>query len=82
MGFITNRMMNAAAIMRVKSAEDAIAHANDTEFGLGAPIWTRDVAKAAVYARQIDAGAVFINGMVGLGPAPAVRRHQAFGIRP
>ena len=44
MGFITNRMMKAAAI------------------------WTRDVAKAAVYARQIDAGAVFINGMVASDP--------------
>ncbi len=68
MGFITNRMMNAAAIVRVASAEDAIAHANDTEFGLGAAIWTRDVAKAAVYASQIDAGAVFINGMVASDP--------------
>ncbi|MBX9710103.1 MAG: NAD-dependent succinate-semialdehyde dehydrogenase [Xanthobacteraceae bacterium] len=57
-----------AAIIRVKSAEDAIAHANDTEFGLGAAIWTRDVAKAAIYARQIDAGAVFINGMVASDP--------------
>lgn len=57
-----------AAIIRVKSAEDAIAHANDTEFGLGAAIWTRDVAKAAIYARQLDAGAVFINGMVASDP--------------
>ncbi|MFG1189798.1 NAD-dependent succinate-semialdehyde dehydrogenase [Xanthobacter flavus] len=57
-----------AAIIRVASAEDAIAHANDTEFGLGAAIWTRDVAKAAIYARQLDAGAVFINGMVASDP--------------
>lgn len=58
----------AAAIIRVKSADDAIKLANDTEFGLGATIWSRDVKKAAGYARQIDAGAVFINGMVASDP--------------
>ncbi|MEH2470616.1 succinate-semialdehyde dehydrogenase/glutarate-semialdehyde dehydrogenase [Nitrobacteraceae bacterium AZCC 2161] len=57
-----------AAIIRVKSAEEAIARANQTEFGLGAAIWTRDLAQAAIYARQIDAGAVFINGMVASDP--------------
>lgn len=35
-----------------------------TEFGLAAAVWTRDVARARCLARQIDAGAVFINGMV------------------
>jgi succinate-semialdehyde dehydrogenase/glutarate-semialdehyde dehydrogenase len=57
-----------AAIIRVKSPEDAIEHANNTEFGLGAAIWTRDSKKAAIYARQINAGAVFINGMVASDP--------------
>jgi len=57
-----------AAITRVKSIEEAITLANDTEFGLGATLWSQDVAKAAVYARQIDAGAVFINGMVASDP--------------
>ncbi|EKS29371.1 NAD-dependent succinate-semialdehyde dehydrogenase [Afipia felis] len=57
-----------AAITRVKSAEDAIMLANDTEFGLGATLWSQDLAKAAIYARQIDAGAVFINGMVASDP--------------
>jgi succinate-semialdehyde dehydrogenase/glutarate-semialdehyde dehydrogenase len=33
-----------------------------------AAIWTRDLAQAAIYARQIDAGAVFINGMVASDP--------------
>lgn len=53
-----------AAIVRAKDAEDAIALANRTEFGLGAALWTRDVEKASHYARRIDSGAVFINGMV------------------
>ncbi len=53
-----------AAIIRVASTEEAIMLANQTEFGLAAALWTGDVAKARGLARQIDAGAVFINGMV------------------
>jgi succinate-semialdehyde dehydrogenase/glutarate-semialdehyde dehydrogenase len=58
----------AAAVIRVADANEAIALANATEFGLGAALWTRDLAKARVYARQIEAGAVFINGMVASDP--------------
>lgn len=53
-----------AAIIRVKDTEEAIKLANATEFGLGAALWTRDVGAARKLARRIDAGAVFINGMV------------------
>ena len=38
--------------------------ANNTEFGLGAALWTSDLGRAKTLARQIQAGAVFINGMV------------------
>jgi succinate-semialdehyde dehydrogenase/glutarate-semialdehyde dehydrogenase len=58
----------AAAIIRVKSVDEAIAQANDTEFGLGAALWTRDTKKAASLARKINAGAVFVNGMVASDP--------------
>jgi succinate-semialdehyde dehydrogenase/glutarate-semialdehyde dehydrogenase len=57
-----------AAIIRVKSAEEAIELANTSEFGLGAAIWTADVAKGAALAKDIDAGAVFVNGMVASDP--------------
>lgn len=53
-----------SAIIRASSEDEAIALANRTEFGLGAAIWTRDIDKARRLARKIDAGAVFINGMV------------------
>lgn len=53
-----------AAIIRVKDETEAIRLANQTEFGLGAALWTRDVERAKTLAREIDAGAVFINGMV------------------
>lgn len=58
----------AAAILRVGSAEEAIAVANDTPFGLGASIWTGDLDRARRLSRLVDAGAVFINGMVASDP--------------
>jgi succinate-semialdehyde dehydrogenase/glutarate-semialdehyde dehydrogenase len=58
----------AAAVIRVRDAEEAIELANATEFGLGAALWTRDLARAGELARRIEAGAVFINGMVASDP--------------
>jgi len=53
-----------AAILRVADTRSAIALANATEFGLGATLWTADVQHAKELVRQIDAGAVFVNGVV------------------
>jgi succinate-semialdehyde dehydrogenase/glutarate-semialdehyde dehydrogenase len=58
-----------AAIVRVRSTQEAIALANRTEYGLGAALWTADTACAArELLPRIDAGAVFINGMVASDP--------------
>jgi succinate-semialdehyde dehydrogenase/glutarate-semialdehyde dehydrogenase len=54
----------AAAVIRVASVEEAIDVANATEFGLGAALWSQDLARAAALAHEIEAGAVFVNGMV------------------
>jgi succinate-semialdehyde dehydrogenase/glutarate-semialdehyde dehydrogenase len=54
----------AAAIIRVKDADEALALANATEFGLAATLWSGDLAGARRLARRIEAGAVFINGQV------------------
>jgi succinate-semialdehyde dehydrogenase/glutarate-semialdehyde dehydrogenase len=54
----------AAAILRVAGAEDAVALANATEFGLGAALWTGNAERARALSREIDAGAVFVNGLV------------------
>jgi succinate-semialdehyde dehydrogenase/glutarate-semialdehyde dehydrogenase len=53
-----------AAVIRVKDAEDALRVANDTEFGLGASVWTSDISRAKTLAERIEAGLVFVNGMV------------------
>ncbi|WP_457940367.1 NAD-dependent succinate-semialdehyde dehydrogenase [Mesorhizobium sp. 10J20-29] len=58
----------AAAVIRVKDSIEAIRMANQSEFGLGAALWTQDLIKAKELARAIDAGAVFVNGMVASDP--------------
>src|SRR5207247_157502 len=57
-----------AAMIRVKDADEAIAIANNTPFGLGANLWTRDIDRARSLVREVQAGSVFINGMVASDP--------------
>lgn len=52
-----------AAIIRVPDEDAAIDSANDTPYGLGGALWTRDIEKAKRLARRIETGGVFINGM-------------------
>jgi succinate-semialdehyde dehydrogenase/glutarate-semialdehyde dehydrogenase len=53
-----------AAVIRVQDAEDALRVANDTDFGLGSSIWTADVKRAKKLAERVEAGLVFVNGLV------------------
>ncbi len=57
-----------AAVIRVADTEAAIARANAIEFGLGASLWTSDIAQGKALARRIEAGAVFINAMTASDP--------------
>lgn len=57
-----------AALWRAASVEEAIRIANDTPFGLGAAAWTNDPAEQDRFASEIEAGAVFVNGMVASDP--------------
>ncbi len=57
-----------AALIEAKNAEEAVRIANDTPFGLGASIWTQDLGRAEKLAAQIDAGMVFVNGLVRSDP--------------
>lgn len=57
-----------AAVISAANAEDAIAMANDSRYGLGASIFTQDMDKAKHYARQIESGSVFVNALVKSDP--------------
>src|SRR5919198_638694 len=58
----------AAPIIVVNNEEEAIREANNTEFGLGASIWTNNIERGIRLARQIQSGIVSINEMVKSDP--------------
>jgi acyl-CoA reductase-like NAD-dependent aldehyde dehydrogenase len=79
-------------IMRVGDAEEAIAKANDSRYGLGASVWTRDVTRGEAIARRLESGAVCVNDaqinylalelpMGGWKESGLGVRHGAAGIR-
>ncbi len=49
------------SVLKFKNTEELIRRANDTNFGLAAAVWTRDVAKAHRFAKAVRAGTVWIN---------------------
>ncbi len=80
----------AAAVVRVRDADEAIELANCSEYGLGGNLWTRDIERAQRIAAQLESGAVFINGMTASDPRLPFggvkksgygRELSAFGIR-
>lgn len=57
-----------ASVIRVQDLEQAIAVANDTPFGLGGSVWTGDTRKGIEIVSRIEAGSVFVNGLVKSDP--------------
>jgi len=56
------------AVYEVKDQDAAVERANDTEFGLGASIWTADRQRGERVAERIDAGCVYVNQLVKSDP--------------
>jgi succinate-semialdehyde dehydrogenase / glutarate-semialdehyde dehydrogenase len=57
-----------AMLFRVGDIDEAIEVANDSDFGLASSVWTNDSAEVARFTADIEAGAVFVNGMVASDP--------------
>ena len=60
-----------AGVMRVRSDAEALAHMNDSAFGLTAAVWTRDAAAAERLGAQLETGTFFMNRCDYLDPALA-----------
>ncbi|WP_338899572.1 NADP-dependent succinic semialdehyde dehydrogenase [Streptomyces sp. TG1A-60] len=58
-----------ATLYRVADLDEAIAIANDTPFGLSSNVWTRDADEVDRFVRDLDTGAVYVNGMTASHPA-------------
>ena len=57
-----------ASLFRVAGIDQAIALANDSQFGLGSSVWTRDEAERRRFVTEIEAGMTYVNAMVASDP--------------
>jgi succinate-semialdehyde dehydrogenase/glutarate-semialdehyde dehydrogenase len=57
-----------AAVIIVKDDDEAIRIANDSRFGLGASVWTKDKKRSARFVEELECGSVFINSIVKSDP--------------
>ncbi|MFP4079664.1 MAG: NAD-dependent succinate-semialdehyde dehydrogenase [Ectothiorhodospira sp.] len=58
-----------ATVLRARDEADAVRIANDTRFGLGGSVWTRDRARGEALARKLACGSAFVNALVKSDPA-------------
>lgn len=58
----------ALAVMKVENRAEAVRVANNSCFGLGGSVWTKDSEAGVLMAREIESGAVFVNGLMKSDP--------------
>ncbi|WP_310227365.1 aldehyde dehydrogenase family protein [Sphingobium xenophagum] len=67
-------------LLKFDDIDDVIARANDTDYGLAASVWGKDVQQAEAIARRIEAGTVWINEIHSFSPHVAFGGHKQSGL--
>lgn len=67
-------------IIRYADVDDAVARANASPYGLGASVWSADPEAAAVVARRLESGTVWVNQHCALDPAVPFPAHKQSGL--
>jgi len=67
-------------LLKYRDIEDVIARANNTEYGLAATVWGKDLEKASAIARRIEAGTVWVNHVHVFAPNIAFGGHKQSGV--
>jgi len=67
-------------LLKFDTEEEAIARANNTDYGLGGSVWSKDLQRAERVASQLQAGSVWINSHMILRADAAFAGHKQSGI--
>lgn len=67
-------------LLKFRDVDDAIARANDSEYGLGGSVWGRDAEAAMQVALRLNTGTVWVNQIHTLGPLKPMAGHKQSGV--
>ncbi|CAN7743074.1 Phenylacetaldehyde dehydrogenase [compost metagenome] len=67
-------------LLKFRDVDDAIARANDSEYGLGGSVWGRDAQAAMQVALRLNTGTVWVNQIHTLGPHKPMAGHKQSGV--
>ena len=77
----TNRIIGPIVpVLTFKTDDEAVKKANDTNYGLGASVWCKDIHRANKIAKRLQAGSVWVNGHFELDPRVPFGGHKESGI--
>jgi aldehyde dehydrogenase (NAD+) len=68
------------SVIPFRDEEDAVAIANDTEYGLAGGVWTKDLSRAHRVAKRIQAGTVWVNTWLTINPQAPFGGYKGSGL--